>query len=55
MLVSELIEKLSKFPPHYSVETLNIGVEVEDLESDIVEVEIHDPYSKTVNLIITPL
>ena len=39
MQISELIERLSKFPPHYTVEVLKVRApERDDLTADIVDV-----------------
>ena len=49
MNVSELIEKLQAMPPDYRVQGFMQGVEIEDFESDIIEVE-RVPEMKVVDL-----
>ena len=49
MSVEELITKLSKFPGHYTVQAVVVGIEVDDQTADFVDVT-NDVTSKIVNL-----
>jgi hypothetical protein len=49
MIVEELITKLQKYPGHYSVRAVLVGIEVDDQCADFVDVT-NDITEKIVNL-----